>query len=217
MNLPTALMCVATALAALGAAAAVAQVARSSGSDSQRALAQLQQLAKERTALQEENARLKRELEKAKADAASATNAASAARRRLATAETAARSAAADTAAQSELAESKRRLQELVSRYRDLADNLRNVETERATMLETATARSRDYDRCAAANAELYVLTTEVLDRYENAGFGHALGRAEPFTRLTRTRVENLVDEYRARAAELRTDVDQRQGQAKPR
>jgi hypothetical protein len=58
-------------------------------------------------------------------------------------------------------------------------------------------------DVCSQRNNDLYKVNTEVLDRYEHEGaFGH-MARAEPFTRLKRTQIENLVDEYRQRAEEL--------------
>ncbi len=52
---------------------------------------------------------------------------------------------------------------------------------------------------------QLYEITNDVLDRYEHVGLFTKATAAEPFTRITRTRIENLVDEYRARALENRT------------
>ncbi|WP_395749989.1 phage major capsid protein [Prosthecobacter sp.] len=53
--------------------------------------------------------------------------------------------------------------------------------------------RVADYRR---KNEELYKAGTEVLTRYENFGLGTALTAREPFTRLTRVKMENLVQEY---------------------
>ena len=44
----------------------------------------------------------------------------------------------------------------------------------------------------------------KLLDRYDHVGFFTKVGGAEPFTQITRTRIDNLVIEYRARAEELR-------------
>ncbi|WP_395736204.1 hypothetical protein [Prosthecobacter sp.] len=53
--------------------------------------------------------------------------------------------------------------------------------------------RVADYRR---KNEELYKAGTEVLTRYENFGLGTALTAREPFTRLTRVKMESLVQEY---------------------
>jgi hypothetical protein len=42
------------------------------------------------------------------------------------------------------------------------------------------------------------------LKRYEHVGMFTKVSAAEPFTRITRTRLENLVDEYRIKAQDLR-------------
>ena len=54
-------------------------------------------------------------------------------------------------------------------------------------------------------NLQLYEISNEVLNRYEHVGLFTKVSATEPFTRITRTRIENLVDEYRARAQELRS------------
>ncbi len=51
---------------------------------------------------------------------------------------------------------------------------------------------------------QLYELNRDILDRYERVGLFTKVSASEPFTKITRTRLENLVDEYRQRAQELR-------------
>lgn len=201
------------ALTMLGAGvhSALAQVQRSGGSGgaSAQLVQQYQQVVAERTQLQADNAQLKKQLDdtKKQLDAAqkqlNATKAAAGGEAaRLAVAQ-AASQAAKDAAAQS-VEQTKARLQELVSRFRDTAVTLRGVESER-TQLQQQLAQSRsDYDRCAQRNYELYQLDSDVLDRYEHEGTLSHMARAEPFTRIARTRAENLVDEYKTRAEELR-------------
>lgn len=46
-------------------------------------------------------------------------------------------------------------------------------------------------------NLELYKTGTEVLDRYENYSLGKALLAKEPFTQLTRVKIQGLVQDYR--------------------
>ena len=53
--------------------------------------------------------------------------------------------------------------------------------------------RVADYRR---KNEELYKTGSEVLTRYEKFGLGDALAAREPFTRLTRVKIESLVQDY---------------------
>jgi len=52
-----------------------------------------------------------------------------------------------------------------------------------------------------------------VLDRMANRGFWAAVGEREPFTKLKRVELENLIDDYKYRADELRLE-QQAQAQA---
>lgn len=200
----------ATACAALLASGAAAQTARSGGGDA-RAAQQLQQLAQERTQLQAENTKLKRELEQAKGELATLGRERDALKSRASGAEAAAaRARAGGGATEQALADTRGKLDELVGRFRQTAEQLREVEGDHARLQREAAERGRALDACTLANVELYEITGEVLTRYENGGLGERVGRAEPFTRLTRTRIENLVDGYRARAEELRVDATRR-------
>jgi ribosomal protein S19E (S16A) len=50
---------------------------------------------------------------------------------------------------------------------------------------------------------QLYEINREILNRYEHVGLFTKVSADEPFTKITRTRLENLADEYRQRAQEL--------------
>ena len=67
------------------------------------------------------------------------------------------------------------------------------------------TRRDQAFDVCAENNVELYDISRDVLYRYEHTGLFTQASASEPFTKITRVRIENLVDRYRARAAELQT------------
>jgi hypothetical protein len=183
-----------------------AQVERSGGGASAKLMQQYQQMATERTQLQAQNAQLKKDLEDAKKQLGVVQQQATAAKAgvgRRSQAELAAARASNETT-QKSLDETKARMQELAVHFRETVATMRGIETER-TQLQQQLAESRAaFDRCAEANYELYKVDNEVLDRYEHQGAFSYLGRAEPFTRIKRTRIENLVDEYRQRAEELR-------------
>jgi chromosome segregation ATPase len=185
-------------LAAFGTADG--QVARSAGSTSQ-AVQQLQQLAQERTALQADNARLKKQLDDGKAELKRAQAERDALKSRAAGADAVeARAKAASVANEQALQATRQKLEELVARFRETAQTLRNVETDRGQVRQALAEKGQAFDRCAQANAGLYDIADQALSRYErSAGRG-----GEPFTGLARARIENLVDDYRARAAELK-------------
>lgn len=69
---------------------------------------------------------------------------------------------------------------------------LRSLETRLA-------AGERRFEICEAHNAKLHGLGVELLEHYAGLGFGEALRRAEPFTRLRSVQLENLLQDYRDR------------------
>jgi chromosome segregation ATPase len=186
-----------------------AQVQRSGGGESQKIMQQYQQLAAERTSLQVQVAQLQKDLEAAKADAAAAKKERDALKAHAggsaaAIAQAAAAQQAARQAAEQSLEQSKLRMTELVARFRETAQNLKEAETGRTKALQELSERSRAFDVCADNNLQLYEISHEVLDRYEHVGLFAKVSAVEPFTKITRTRIDNLVDDYRARAEELR-------------
>ena len=79
---------------------------------------------------------------------------------------------------------------------RQLDDALRAKETDRAK-LETDNGRLQRLiaDR-EARNVALFKLGNEILDRYEKFGLGDALSAREPFTGLSRVKLQTLVQDY---------------------
>ena len=185
---------------------AAAQVARPAGGNaSAQVLQQYQQASAERAALQAENLRMKQELDALKAklkatdrQLSDTRGSATRSQNALAAAQAAARSS------EQALEQNRARLQELITRFKDTTATLGGVETDRAQTRQQLVAMNAQYDLCAQRNFELYELNAQALDRLDHPGAFAAFTRIEPFTRLQRTRMENLVDDYRARALELR-------------
>jgi seryl-tRNA synthetase len=204
----SALVFTTTALVAAILQPAIAQTARSGGGGGQNAqlVQQLQQLASERTTMQAEQARMKKELEdlRKERDALKTSQAGSTASQRArAEAEAAlARSQRDSETAEKELSTIKARLQELVDKFRETARVMREVETDRATVKQALAQQGQELNACVAANNGLYQLNDEVLTRFESQGFWTSLGKAEPFTKLKRVQLENLIDGYRTRATD---------------
>jgi chromosome segregation ATPase len=182
-----------------------AQVQRTGGGASAQLVQEYQQALSEKTQLQADNDKLKKDLDDAKKQLQAANkelaelkSGSGAAQAQLAAAQ-----AAAQRDAQA-LEQSRARMQELVDRFRDTATSLREVETDRSRLQQELAQEKASFDQCAERNYQLYQVDREVLDRYEHQGLFSYLASAEPFTRIKRTQIENYVDEYRARAEELR-------------
>ncbi len=69
-------------------------------------------------------------------------------------------------------------------------------ESERAKLASKVIVLERTLADRESRNLELYKVGKEVLDRYENFAFGRALLAREPFTSLSRVKLENLVQDY---------------------
>jgi chromosome segregation ATPase len=185
-----------------------AQVERSSGGETQKIMQQYQQIAAEKTALQAQVTQMKTDLDAAKTELAAVKKERDALKVRAGGAAAAA-AAVAQLNASKESADKnlelyKQRMNELVSRFRETATNLKEVEADRTKLRQDLGERNAAFDKCAENNLQLYEITNEVLDRYDHVGLFTKASAAEPFTRIARTRIENLVDEYRARALENR-------------
>jgi hypothetical protein len=111
---------------------------------------------------------------------------------------------ASKDSAEKSLEVSKQRMTELVGRFRETATNLKAVEADRAELRKSLDERNAAFDKCAEDNLQLFEINGEILDRYDHVGLFTKVGASEPFTKITRTRLDNLVVEYRERAEQLR-------------
>ncbi len=191
--------------AALCAVPASGQVQRSGTAANAQLVQQYQQAVTERAQLQADNEKLKKQVDELKKDLDAAKQQLNGYRVNANRSQAAL--AAAETANDSNakaLADTKSKMQELIGRFRETAATLRGVETERAGLASQLAQSKAAFDQCAERNYALYQVNNEVLNRYEHQGALSYLARAEPFTRIKRTQIDNLVLEYRQRAEELR-------------
>lgn len=194
------------AAALAGTAIAPAQVSRSGGNANAQVLQQMQQMASERTALQAENERLKGELADAKKERDSLKTGQQALDRRARESAAAlAHSNAERDGGAEELAQTKAKMQELIGKFRETIQKLREVEADGATARQSVAAGERELKTCVDHNLALYRLNDEVLVHFDRQGFWSRVAQAEPFTRIKRVQNENLIDEYRTRAQEQLT------------
>jgi chromosome segregation ATPase len=182
-----------------------AQVQRSGGGEAQKFMQQYQQVAAEKTALQAQVAQMKKDLDAANAELAVVKKEREAAKAHVGVSPAAiAQANTAKEAAERNLDQSKQRMTELVGRFRETATNLKDAEADRIKLRKDLAERNSAFDACAVSNMQLYEVNRDILDRYEHVGLFTKVSANEPFTKITRVRIENLVDEYRARAQELR-------------
>lgn len=180
----------------------VAQTARTGGTANAQLLQQLQELGSERTTLQAENARLQKDLDATRKDRDALKKAQQVqdTRAKETTAALLARAAADKTASQDEVRRLKDQMQELIAKFRETAETLRTVEIEGNAAKQSLAVRERDLQACVDHNQALYKLNDEVLTRLEHQSIWSRAASVEPFTRLERVRLENLVDDYKGRA-----------------
>ncbi len=200
---------IASFLMILSAGGAHAQVQRSGGGgEAQKFMQQYQQLAAEKTALQAQVTQMKKDLDVANAELAAAKKERDALKARsgvsTAAAAQVAEANAARQSAEKSLDQTKQRTTELVERFKETIATLKGVEADRGQLQKDNAVLNAAVDKCALDNAQLYDISKTVLDRYEHVGLFTKVSSAEPFTRITRARIDNLVDEYRERAEALR-------------
>lgn len=202
-RLPRWLVVTACAVALTGTAQA--QTARSGGSASAQVMQQLQQLASERTTLQAENEKLKSELAEVKKDRDALKAGQQALDRRARDASAAlAHTNSQREAADQELTQSKAKMQELIGKFRETIQKMRDQEGEAAATRQTLANSEHQLTVCTEHNQALYQMNGEILTRLEKQGVFTRVAQAEPFTRVKRIQLENYADEARTHAQDLR-------------
>ena len=186
---------------AVCASVANAQTPRGGGAASAQMLQELQQLAAERTQWQADSAKMKQELDGLRKERDELKrNRESMEQRSRAAAAALVQSTRERSATERELAESKAKMQELIAKFRETLQTLRQIEAENVAAKQNLTARDRQLAACGGRNAALYSLNGEILTHMERESAWSGLARAEPFTQIARARLENMADDYKARA-----------------
>lgn len=201
-------LALAAGLLCLPAPRALAQVQRS-GSESARVMQQVQQLTSERNSLKSSNDDLKKQVDDLKQQLVQLGKQKSALQAQLRArsappVNTRDQEAARESAAA--LEKTKGQMQELLGRFRETTATLAGVETQRATLQSQLDVAKRDLNTCVERNIALYQVSTEALDRLDRRSFWSRLGEKEPFTRIQRTRLDNIIDADRERARDLRVE-----------
>jgi chromosome segregation ATPase len=80
----------------------------------------------------------------------------------------------------------------------------KDKEAARAQLAGQVIVLQRTLDDRETKNVALYDLANAILTRYEQYGLGEALMAKEPFTGLTRVKLQELVQDYRDKVMDLR-------------
>ena len=200
------------AVLALLASVAGAQATRSGGgaSASSQMMQQYQQLASEKTALQNENTKLKADVEALTKERDALKKERDGLRAKAGSggdAAAAAKVAAVNADAEQRLAQQRQKMDDLVAHYRETATNLQSVEKQRNELQARSEAVTQKLGECAVRNEKMRDITNDVLNRVDKMGTFSKLTLDEPFTRITRTRMDNLVDETKQAMAGLAVEA----------
>jgi chromosome segregation ATPase len=205
MGVRTIVITMFVAAALSGHRSAIAQAQRSGGGETQKIVQQYQQLAAEKTQLQAQAADLKKKLDDANAELAAVKKERDQLKAHPGVSPALlAESNAAKETAEKNLEQSKARINEIVLKTREIVHSLQETEADRNKVRQDLAAMKDEYGRCAEDNAQLADLNGKVLDRYEHVGFFTRASADEPFTQLTRTRIQNYADEYREKAEQFK-------------
>ena len=94
--------------------------------------------------------------------------------------------------------------------YEQIVAGAQKLKTERDKAISEEIIAQREASDREMKNGELYRLANEILTRYEKFGLGDALAAREPFVGLTRTKLENLVQDYSDKIADAQVRPPQK-------
>jgi hypothetical protein len=83
------------------------------------------------------------------------------------------------------------------------------ADTEHAKLASQIILLQRQLDDAITKNLALFKLGNEILTRYEHFGLGDALSAKEPFTQLTKVKLENFVQEYQDKLSDQKVKPTQ--------
>ncbi len=157
----------------------------------------IQQMANERAQLEAESNALHKKLDEANAQVAKLGEQNDSLKKQLDRSRSSLdQSSAANKRNEETISQLRNRMNELIAEFRKTANTLRETEMDRNRLRKSLTAREGDLKQCVDNDMALYKIGNEVLDRYEHKGVFESLREREPFTKIKRVQLENLVDEY---------------------
>lgn len=87
---------------------------------------------------------------------------------------------------------------------KDIIEIAKTKEAQRAKLEDQTNQLNRRVADQQAKNAGMFKVANEILARYEKFGLGDALSAREPFTGITRVKLQGLFEEYQDKLADQR-------------
>ena len=113
-------------------------------------------------------------------------------------------------AKQKELDDTKESLAKWKAAYEQIQTAARKSDAERSKLASESILLKRRVDDRERKNLELFKTANEILTRYEKFGLGEALSAKEPFTGITRLKLENQVQDYQDKIADERVKPEEK-------
>jgi SMC interacting uncharacterized protein involved in chromosome segregation len=107
-------------------------------------------------------------------------------------------------AKQKELDDTKESLAKWKAAYEQIQTAAQKSDAERSKLASESIILRRKVEDRERKNLELYKTANQILTRYEKFGLGEALSAKEPFTGITRVKLENQVQDYQDKIADER-------------
>lgn len=101
-----------------------------------------------------------------------------------------------------ELTRLKEALEKWKNAYQQASEVATAKEADRAKLADKSITLERRVADLQTRNSALFRLANEILHRYERFSLGDALAAKEPFTGITRVKLENLVQDYQDKLSE---------------
>lgn len=105
-----------------------------------------------------------------------------------------------------EIAQLKDAIEKGTASYEKAAAEASAVESRRAKLEADTVVLQRRAADLEARNAALFKLASEILTRYQDFSLGNAIRAKEPFVGVTRVKLENLVQDYRDKVADQKSN-----------
>ncbi len=93
--------------------------------------------------------------------------------------------------------ESEKKLKQMEEQYAASVKSLQQTQHEKE---QEAKRLDSEVQACEKKNSQLYLISSDLMDKYKAKGVLQALRQAEPFTQLEKVKMENLLQEYRDKA-----------------
>jgi hypothetical protein len=113
-------------------------------------------------------------------------------------------------AKQKELDDTKESLAKWKAAYEQIQTAAQKSDTERSKLASESILLKRRVDDRERKNLELFKTANEILTRYEKFGLGEALSAKEPFTGITRVKLENQIQDYQDKIADERVKPEEK-------